>query len=315
MLDSLKSSSGWYNYTLNDIDTYNSIVITENQLVELYYEILNSKLQERELLEKELSYLNDELSVIVKDIDNMSDTLFSLKKEKKKVENELILLRKEKAQAKLKLNKLHEEKLKREMLEAERLKQIEYEKQKQKELLELKKEKEKLMEKMDSIKTVLGKEFNLKLMVNVNLQKLYLINGSDILKEYPVSTSKYGIGNDVGSNKTPLGEHIVYKKIGDNAPLGTIFVSRENTGRISEIYRDNIERETDSVLTRIMWLDGIEKGINENSRSRFIYIHGTPEEGLIGSTASHGCIRMKNSDVVEIYDLVGEGTKVEIVNE
>ncbi|MBN1968023.1 MAG: L,D-transpeptidase [Candidatus Delongbacteria bacterium] len=150
-----------------------------------------------------------------------------------------------------------------------------------------------------------------KIIVSIKEQILRFFLGDILVKEYPVSTSSYGIGSDYGSNKTPLGKHKIAAKIGDDLPLGTILINRKNTGRISNIYYDDQDRDTDSVLTRIMWLDGIETK-NKNSKDRFIYIHGTPEEGLIGKTASHGCIRMKNRDVIELYDMVDTDTFVEI---
>ncbi|MGB3585011.1 MAG: L,D-transpeptidase [Tunicatimonas sp.] len=150
--------------------------------------------------------------------------------------------------------------------------------------------------------------------VSVADQKLYLIENDRPLKQYPVSTSVYGIGSQAGSNKTPLGKHKVISKFGNGAPLGTIFRSRINTGRTATIYTDDTNLEEDDVTTRILRLTGLEPGKNKgkgvDSFSRYIYIHGTPEEGLIGQPASHGCIRMKNADVVELYDLVSEGTVV-----
>ena len=152
--------------------------------------------------------------------------------------------------------------------------------------------------------------------VSVTEQKLYLIEDDQTLKQYSVSTSVYGIGSEAGSNKTPLGTHKVISKFGDGAPLGTIFRSRINTGRKAKIYTDDTDLEDDDVTTRILRLTGLEPGKNKGSGvdsfSRYIYIHGTPEEGLIGKPASHGCIRMKNADVVELYDLVSEETLVMI---
>ncbi|MEM8969931.1 MAG: L,D-transpeptidase [Bacteroidota bacterium] len=152
--------------------------------------------------------------------------------------------------------------------------------------------------------------------VSVTEQKLYLIEDGQPLKQYLVSTSVYGIGSEAGSNKTPLGKHKVISKFGDGAPLGTIFRSRINTGRKAKIYTDDTDLEEDDVTTRILRLTGLEPGKNKGSGvdsfSRYIYIHGTPEEGLIGKPASHGCIRMKNADVVELYDLVSEETLVMI---
>jgi len=143
-----------------------------------------------------------------------------------------------------------------------------------------------------------------------------LLKSEEVIRTYPVSTSKYGIGNKEGSNKTPLGTHRIYEKVGEGVKIGTIFKARISAGRIAKIYRDSTDVEQDFVITRIMCLEGLEPGINEgkgiDSRDRRIYLHGTPEEGLIGKPASHGCIRMKNDDVVELFDLVKIGTLVEI---
>ena len=145
-------------------------------------------------------------------------------------------------------------------------------------------------------------------------QKLFLVKTGKILQEYPISTSRYGIGSEAGSNKTPQGKHKIIKKIGDGAPVGTIFRSRLNTGKIATIYTDTTDLEQDDVTTRILRLTGLEKGINQggnvDSFQRYIYIHGTPEEGLIGRPASHGCIRMRNADVIQLFNTVEEGTLV-----
>ena len=150
--------------------------------------------------------------------------------------------------------------------------------------------------------------------VSVQNQKLYVIDKSDTLATYLISTSKYGVGNRSGSYKTPLGRHIIAKKYGDSAIEGTIFKGRQNTGKIAEIIREPRHDGNDYVTTRILWLKGTEPGINQgegiDSFRRYIYIHGTHEEGLIGRPASHGCIRMNNSDVIELYNLVEEGTPV-----
>ncbi len=138
-----------------------------------------------------------------------------------------------------------------------------------------------------------------------------------MLEAYPVSTSKYGIGNESGSNKTPVGFHRIEDKLGDNEPSGMQFRWKKPTGKVLEIYTDSTDVEDDWVTTRIMHLKGLEEGINTgnniDSYERHIYIHGTQEEGLVGSPASHGCIRMKNQDVIELYNLVNEGDIVYIL--
>ncbi len=154
------------------------------------------------------------------------------------------------------------------------------------------------------------------IIIDISEQKLRLVKDEKIVKIYPVSTSKYGVGNKRDSNKTPPGIHRIAKKIGEGAPSGAIFESRMDTGKIAEIYNDKKEVQEDLVLTRIMWLEGLEAGVNKgngiDSYERCIYIHGTQEEGLIGEPASHGCIRMKNDDVVELFDLVTITTLVGI---
>lgn len=152
--------------------------------------------------------------------------------------------------------------------------------------------------------------------VKVFEQKLYLLENGKIVKSYPVSTSKYGIGNREGSNQTPLGRHKIVNKIGGNAAWGTIFKERKNTGKTIRDKGAVGPEDKDLVTTRIMRLEGLEKGVNKGSGidsfERCIYIHGTPEEDLIGTPASHGCIRMKNSDVIELFDNVELGTPVTI---
>lgn len=162
---------------------------------------------------------------------------------------------------------------------------------------------------------VLAHEYSI--IVKISEQKLYLINGNEVSKTYAVSTSRYGIGNRIKSNKTPMGIHRIVQKIGEGAPLGAIFDSkRRYTGKTSAIYTDDTRLSENYELTRIVWLEGMEHGINKgkgiDSFHRNIYIHGTAEEGLIGTPASIGCIRMKNSDVIELFNLVSIGMIVEI---
>lgn len=155
------------------------------------------------------------------------------------------------------------------------------------------------------------------IIVKISEQKLYLMNGNEISKTYAVSTSRYGIGNRIKSKKTPLGIHRVAEKIGDGTPLGAIFDGkRRYTGETSIIYIDDTKLSENYELTRIIWLEGMQPKINKgkgiDSYKRLIYIHGTAEEGLIGTPASIGCIRMKNSDVIELFNLVNIGMLVEI---
>ena len=136
------------------------------------------------------------------------------------------------------------------------------------------------------------------------------------MESFPISTSKFGEGSVENSYKTPLGLHQIKEKIGSEVAENTIFISRINTFRVANIIELPIDSEEDLVTSRILWLDGLEIGANKgpgiDSFQRYIYIHGTQEEGLIGQKASHGCIRMFNSDVVYLYELVEKGTKVYI---
>ena len=149
--------------------------------------------------------------------------------------------------------------------------------------------------------------------VDISEQRLYLIENSLIKASYPISTSKYGEGSIENSFKTPLGKHSIKEMIGEEAEINTIFTSRINTKRSATIIDQFEDTDNDYVTSRIMWLDGEEDGFNKggnvDSFRRYIYIHGTHEEGLIGTKASHGCIRMFNYDVIELFNLVNIGTK------
>ena len=125
-------------------------------------------------------------------------------------------------------------------------------------------------------------------------------------REYPVSTSRFGLGPEPESFKTPLGRFEVSQKIGDGAPLGAVFRSRVPTGETGD--PSNPE---DLIQTRILWLRGLDPG-NANTLERYIYIHGTNHEEEIGTPSSHGCVRMRNRDVADLYDRVTEGTPVHI---
>ena len=160
--------------------------------------------------------------------------------------------------------------------------------------------------------------FTYSILIDISEQRLYLKkNDSTVIKSYSISSSFLGEGQVENSFKTPLGNHIIAKKIGENADVGTIFKERVNTGRIASIIKEKKDIADDVITSRIMWLEGIDHGYNKggnvDSFNRFIYIHGTAEEGLIGSKASHGCIRMFNDDVIELFKLVNKGTKVNIV--
>ncbi len=156
------------------------------------------------------------------------------------------------------------------------------------------------------------------IIISASEQKLYLIENNTLSKSYTISTAEAGLGNRSGSNKTPLGVHRVAQKFGDKAAPGTIFKARKNTGRIADILtQPGARSKADNVTTRILWLSGLEEGINKggkvDSHKRYIYIHGTDEEGRLGKPASHGCIRMTNKGVIEVFNKVPVGTLVDII--
>jgi lipoprotein-anchoring transpeptidase ErfK/SrfK len=144
------------------------------------------------------------------------------------------------------------------------------------------------------------------LHVSVRDQQLTLKSGKQSVRTYPVSTSRFGIGSEEGSMKTPLGQFRIAEKFGADTPVGTVFKNREPVG-----FQDEHPPDDDLVLSRILWLEGLE-GHNANTRDRFIYIHGTNHEYKIGEPASHGCIRMRNADLVELFELIEAGTPVTI---
>jgi len=140
--------------------------------------------------------------------------------------------------------------------------------------------------------------------ISIRDQQLTVKDDETAIRTYPVSTSRFGIGTEKGSLKTPTGRFRVAEKIGDEVPTGTIFRSR-----VPLKLGDPLPPTEDLVMSRILWLDGLDEH-NANTRDRFIYIHGTKHEGEIGSPASCGCIRMRNADVVELFDLVDQDTPV-----
>ena len=160
-------------------------------------------------------------------------------------------------------------------------------------------------------------------------QKLLLIKNNLVLQEYMISTSKYGLGNKNESFQTPIGIHKISKKIGDSCPIYTVFKGRVPLGDnltlselekpINEKYRKKHLKGCEDVITsRIMWLEGMEEGVNKGGNvdtySRYVYIHGTAHEELIGKEASHGCIRMRNDNVIELFKKVKKDTRVLILD-
>ena len=146
--------------------------------------------------------------------------------------------------------------------------------------------------------------------ISVPDQKMRVYASGQVVAEYPVSTSKFGLGDRPGSNATPLGRLEVARKIGGGQPLGMKFSSRQPTGEIVAVNAPG----RDPIVTRILWLRGLEMR-NRRAFGRMIYIHGTPEERRIGEPSSYGCIRMRSRDVVALYNTIGVGARVDIVDE
>ncbi|MEP7013864.1 MAG: L,D-transpeptidase [Verrucomicrobiota bacterium] len=148
-----------------------------------------------------------------------------------------------------------------------------------------------------------------RIVISAREQKLAVMDRGNLIAVYPISTSKFGLSDRPGSYGTPLGRLEIAEKIGDNAPLGAVFKDRRRTGEVVAV--DSPGR--DPIVTRILWLRGREPG-NANAFRRDIYIHGTPEERNIGRPVSYGCIRMRSRDVISLYNTVGRGAEVTIVN-
>lgn len=153
--------------------------------------------------------------------------------------------------------------------------------------------------------------------ISLAQQKLHLLQEGRAVQEYPVSTAKNGAGEVNGSEQTPRGWHVIRAKIGGHCQIGTVFMGRRPTG---EIFHPSLKAkypERDWILTRILWLSGMEPGFNRMGRvdtmRRFIYIHGCPDEDRLGQPGSHGCVKMHNQDVISLFDQVDAGTKVMIV--
>ncbi|MDQ3622352.1 MAG: L,D-transpeptidase [Verrucomicrobiota bacterium] len=149
----------------------------------------------------------------------------------------------------------------------------------------------------------------MQIRIHVPSQTLDLLEGDTLLRRYAISTSRYGIGYEPGSHQTPAGHFRIAEKIGDGEPPGEIFVERAPIGQLGQE-----GDEHDHVQTRILWLEGVDPA-NANTRERYIYIHGTNAESQLGTPASGGCVRMSNLDVIDLYEKVGAGTPVEIVEE
>lgn len=158
----------------------------------------------------------------------------------------------------------------------------------------------------------------MKIRISIPAQTLELFgDDGSLLRRYAVSTGANGVGEENGSYCTPRGRHVIRAKIGAGRPAGTVFVKRRPTG---EVYTPQLGAQhpgRDWILTRILWLSGLERGYNRggscDTMRRYVYIHGTPDEVELGRPGSRGCIRMRNADLLELFDLVAAGTPVEIV--
>jgi lipoprotein-anchoring transpeptidase ErfK/SrfK len=147
------------------------------------------------------------------------------------------------------------------------------------------------------------------IVISARDQKLALLENGKLVATYPVSTSKYGLGDAPGSYRTPLGNMEIADKIGEGAPPGAVFRDRRRTGEIVGVNAPG----RDPIVTRIIWLRGRERQ-NARAYDRDIYIHGTPEERNLGRPASYGCVRMRSIDIINLYGRVGQGAEVTIVN-
>ena len=146
------------------------------------------------------------------------------------------------------------------------------------------------------------------IVVSVDDQSLEVISAGNRIARFPVSTAEAGTGFTQGSLRTPTGRFVICEKIGEGEPSGTIFKARVPVG----MWQVGTCADQDLVLTRVLRLDGLDEQ-NRNTRERFIYIHGTNREDLIGRPASHGCVRLRNSDMIELFDMVSENDIVEIL--
>ena len=152
------------------------------------------------------------------------------------------------------------------------------------------------------------------IIVSIEQQQLGFFSHGECVHRWPVSTSSYGVGNQENSGKTPLGKHYIRAKIGAGCALNSVFVGRRFTGEIYDPGLAAAYPERDWILTRILWLCGTERGVNRlgnvDSMRRYIYIHGTPDVEPMGEPRSHGCVRMRNNDIIALFDRVAPGTPV-----
>lgn len=156
----------------------------------------------------------------------------------------------------------------------------------------------------------------MKIEISIARQELVLRDENGKRRSWPVSTAANGPGEQFGSECTPRGRHVIRARIGDGLPAGAVLVGRRATGEVWSPALAEQYPERDWILTRILWLSGCEPGFNRlgpvDSMRRFIYIHGTPDSEPMGEPRSHGCIRMRNDDIIRLFTLTPVGTQVEI---
>ena len=166
---------------------------------------------------------------------------------------------------------------------------------------------------------------SIRIVISILEQALFLFKADLLVNQYPIATAKNGIGQQEGSECTPLGRHRIAEKIGSDAPVDAVFVGRQWDG---ELYTESLAQQypdRDWILTRILWLEGLEQGINSgfqnekqlnqpaiscDTKSRYIYIHGCPDSHAMQIPSSHGCIKMRNNDIIELFDIVSVNTEV-----
>ena len=156
--------------------------------------------------------------------------------------------------------------------------------------------------------------------ISISDQTLSLFDENNLVKKFAISTAKNGAGEEMDSECTPRGKHIITEKIGEDHEANAVFVGRIATGETYEPALRDQHPQRDWILTRILWLSGVEEGKNKgelegmnlDSHDRYIYIHGSPDDVAMGQPGSRGCVRMRNSEVIELFDLIELGTEVDI---
>lgn len=159
----------------------------------------------------------------------------------------------------------------------------------------------------------------MRIEVSIPQQTLTVFEGAQILAHFYISTAAKGAGCQKNSGCTPTGQHIIRAKIGDGSPINSVFVGRRATGEICSPKLMAEFPNRDWILTRILWLSGTEVGVNRlgevDTMQRYIYIHGTPDSVILGQVGSHGCIRMRNTDVMMLFNMVPVGTPIHILGD